>query len=73
MYEHDTPFHRIRVTDNDGVRLLKFERNQQSTMLIADPLVTLRAAMHCRAMNARTWPNIWATGGGFDRSGSHCA
>lgn len=44
-----------------------------STMLIADPLVTLRAAMHCRAMNARTWPNIWATGGGFDRSCSHCA
>jgi spermidine synthase len=37
MYEHTSPYHRIRVTDNDGVRLLKFERNQQSSMRLDDP------------------------------------
>jgi spermidine synthase len=40
MYEHDTPYHRVRVTDNDGVRLLKFERNQQSSMRLDDPFET---------------------------------
>lgn len=40
MYEHDTDYHRIRVTDNDGVRLLKFERNQQSSMRLDDPFET---------------------------------
>jgi len=37
MYEHTSPFHRIKVTDNNGVRLLKFERNQQSSMRLDDP------------------------------------
>ena len=40
MPDFDSPFHRLSVTDNDGVRLLKFERNQQSTMLISDPFET---------------------------------
>ena len=37
MYEHTSDFHLLRVTDNDGVRLLKFERNQQSAMRLDDP------------------------------------
>ncbi|HEY5541431.1 MAG TPA: fused MFS/spermidine synthase [Coriobacteriia bacterium] len=37
MYEHTSRFHRLKVTDNDGVRLLKFERNQQSSMRLDDP------------------------------------
>ena len=40
MPDFDSPFHRLSVTDNDGVRLLKFERNQQSSMLIDDPFET---------------------------------
>jgi len=40
MPDFDSPFHRLTVTDNDGVRLLKFERNHQSNMLIADPFET---------------------------------
>ena len=40
MPDFDSPFHRLTVTDNDGVRLLKFERNQQSSMLIDDPFET---------------------------------
>ena len=37
MYEHTSDFHRLRVTDDNGVRLLKFERAQQSSMRIDDP------------------------------------
>ena len=37
MYEHTSAFHKLRVTDNNGVRLLKFERNQQSSMRLDDP------------------------------------
>lgn len=37
MYEHDSPYHRIRVIDKDGVRLMRFERNQQSSMRLDDP------------------------------------
>jgi spermidine synthase len=37
MYEHTSPFHRLKVTDDNGVRLLKFERNQQSSMHLDDP------------------------------------
>ena len=37
MYEHTSAFHRLRVTDDNGVRLLKFERNQQSSMRLDDP------------------------------------
>ena len=37
MYEHNSQFHLLRVTDNDGVRLLKFERNQQSSVRLDDP------------------------------------
>lgn len=40
MYEHDSAYHRLTVTDNDGVRLLRFERNHQSSMHIADPFET---------------------------------
>lgn len=40
MFEHDTPYHRVRITDNDGVRLMRFERNRQSTMSIDDPFET---------------------------------
>ena len=40
MPDFDSPFHRLRVTDNDGVRLLKFERNHQSSMALDDPFET---------------------------------
>ena len=40
MPDFDSPFHRLTVTDNDGIRLLKFERNHQSNMLIDDPFET---------------------------------
>ncbi len=40
MYEHDSAYHRLRVTDNDGVRLLKFEHNHQSSMRLDDPFET---------------------------------
>jgi spermidine synthase len=37
MHEFSTPFHEIKVADNNGVRLMKFERNQQSSMRLDDP------------------------------------
>jgi spermidine synthase len=37
MYEHTSNYHLLRVVDNDGIRLLKFERNQQSSMRLDDP------------------------------------
>jgi len=40
VLEIDSPYHRLRVTDNDGVRLLKFEHNQQSSMHLDDPYQT---------------------------------
>lgn len=40
MYECDSPFHRVRVTDNDGVRRLTFERNRQSSMRLDDSFET---------------------------------
>lgn len=40
MYEHRSAYHRLRVTDNNGVRLLKFERNHQSSMRLDDPFET---------------------------------
>jgi len=40
MYECKSSFHRLRVTDNDGVRLLAFERNRQSSMRLDDPFET---------------------------------
>jgi spermidine synthase len=40
MPDFDSPYHRLSVTDNDGVRLLKFERNHQSSMRIDDPFET---------------------------------
>ena len=36
MVEFDSAYHRLRIVDNDGVRILKFERNQQSSMLLDD-------------------------------------
>jgi spermidine synthase len=38
--EFDSEFHRIHVTDNEGVRLMRFERNHQSNMHIDDPYQT---------------------------------
>ncbi|MDO8964425.1 MAG: fused MFS/spermidine synthase [Coriobacteriia bacterium] len=40
MYTHDSPHHRIHVTDEDGVRILRFERNHQSSMHLDDPFET---------------------------------
>ena len=40
MPDFDSPYHRLTVTDNDGVRLLKFERNHQSSMRLDDPFET---------------------------------
>lgn len=40
IFELDTAFHRLRVTDNEGIRLLRFERNRQSSMYLEDPFET---------------------------------
>ncbi|HSK47409.1 MAG TPA: fused MFS/spermidine synthase [Coriobacteriia bacterium] len=40
MYETDSAYHRLRVTDNAGIRLLRFERNRQSSMYLDDPFET---------------------------------
>lgn len=40
MPEFDSAFHRIHVTDDGGVRLMRFERNHQSNMLLDDPYHT---------------------------------
>lgn len=40
MPDFESPYRRLQVTDNDGVRLLKFERSQQSSMHIDDPFAT---------------------------------
>jgi spermidine synthase len=40
VYEHDTPYHHLKVTDDRGIRLLKFERNHQSSMHLDDPFAT---------------------------------
>ena len=40
MPDFDSPYHRLTVTDNDGVRLLKFERNHQSSMRLDAPFET---------------------------------
>ncbi len=40
MPDFESGFHQLRVTDNEGVRLLKFERNHQSSMHIDDPFAT---------------------------------
>lgn len=40
MYEHDTPYHRLKVIDANGIRILKFERNRQSSMYLDDPYET---------------------------------
>jgi spermidine synthase len=40
MYQHDSSFHRLKVSDANGVRNLKFERNQQSSMRLDDPFET---------------------------------
>ena len=37
MYEHESDFHRLKVTDDGAWRVLKFERNQQSSMALDDP------------------------------------
>lgn len=38
--EFDSAFHRIHVADNDGVRIMRFERNHQSSMRLDDPFAT---------------------------------
>ena len=40
MTEFDSAYHQLHVTDDDGVRLLRFERNHQSSMHIDDPFET---------------------------------
>jgi spermidine synthase len=40
MPEFDSPFHRLRITDNGVWRQLKFERNQQSSMALENPFET---------------------------------
>ncbi|MDA3937438.1 MAG: fused MFS/spermidine synthase [Actinomycetota bacterium] len=40
MYTHDSSYHRIRIVEGHGVRLLKFERNEQSSMHMDDPFET---------------------------------
>ncbi|MDO9557858.1 MAG: fused MFS/spermidine synthase [Coriobacteriia bacterium] len=40
MYEHHSGHHRVRVIDDNSVRLLKFERNEQSSMHLDDPFET---------------------------------
>ncbi|MRR10926.1 spermine synthase, partial [bacterium] len=39
-YSHTSPHHVIRVADFNGVRTLRFERNQQSSMRLDDPFDT---------------------------------
>jgi len=39
-YLHTSAHHTIRVADNNGVRTLRFERNQQSSMRLDDPFDT---------------------------------
>lgn len=40
MTSFDSPYRRLKVTDDHGVRLLKFDRNRQSSMRIDDPFHT---------------------------------
>ncbi len=40
MPDFDSAYHRLRITENNGVRQLKFERNQQSSMRLDDPFET---------------------------------
>jgi spermidine synthase len=40
VLEIDSPYHRLRITDDNGVRLLKFEHNRQSSMHLDDPYET---------------------------------
>lgn len=40
MYDEHSRFNHLRITDNNGVRLLRFERNRQSSMYLNDPFET---------------------------------
>lgn len=40
MYEYESAFNSIRVVEQNGVRLLRFQRNQQSSMRLDDPFET---------------------------------
>ena len=40
VYEHHSQHHRIRVIESEGVRTLRFARNQQSSMRVDDPFET---------------------------------
>lgn len=40
MYKHPSAFHKMTVTDSNGVRTLRFERNKQSSMHLDDPFET---------------------------------
>jgi spermidine synthase len=40
IYTRATRFHRLSVTEDGGLRVLRFERNPQSSMLIEDPFET---------------------------------
>jgi len=47
VYEEQSPYHLLRVTEKDGIRRLKFERNIQSSMRIADPFETDIEYVNC--------------------------
>ena len=40
IYKHNGRFHRLTVTEDDNLRVLRFERNPQSSMFIDDPYET---------------------------------
>lgn len=40
MTHFESPYRRLRVSDDNGVRMLKFDRNQQSSMHLDDPFAT---------------------------------
>lgn len=39
-YSHTSPHHHLHVSDRDGIRTLRFERHQQSSMRLDDPFAT---------------------------------
>jgi len=47
VYEEQTPYHQLRVTEDKGMRRLKFERNLQSSMRLDDPFETDIEYINC--------------------------
>ena len=40
IHEHHSPYHRLRVTEDGSIRVLRFEHNPQSSMMLDDPYET---------------------------------